>query len=131
MSRRNIIYIIIVLFIGISSYLTIRWRMKLNVIKKDHYQTVGVIDKVEVNNTKYPGVTVYFTYYSSSKEYHNKEKYINLIKNKANNLVGHRYTILYQKSNPHNSKILLNKDDYDLFNKEFPDTLSWINAYFD
>lgn len=129
-SEKKYAYIILFSFIALASFWTIRYRMRLNAIKKEHIQTIALVYKVHALQTKYNGVTVYYTYYVNSKKYYNDELYTNMKKNISNDFVGLKFDVLYLKSNPKNSKILINQDDYDFFDMPCPYSSKSLEKYF-
>jgi len=41
-------------------------------------------------------------------------------------LLGRKFPVIYQKSNPSNAIILVTKGDFELFDITFPDSLQWL-----
>ncbi|OSZ78799.1 hypothetical protein CAP35_11280 [Chitinophagaceae bacterium IBVUCB1] len=104
--------------------------MRLYAIKKEHNHTIGFVYKVHANQSKYSSVTVYYSYNVNSKKYYSKEQHSDMIESNSNDFVGLKFDVLYQKSNPKNSKILINTEDYYFFDMSCPYPSSVLKKYF-
>ncbi len=122
--------IFIALFFLIAIYITHRKGVDISEIKNNPAWAVGHVENVIDVGGKYPGSSIYYSYRVADSMYLSHFNYNGLIKGNADAFLGKYFPVIYSEKDISNSKLLLNRHDFDIFFIQFPDSLQWVEKYF-
>ncbi|ANE52902.1 hypothetical protein [Flavisolibacter tropicus] len=125
-TRNHIKIFFAIILIACTVAYAVRFR-KASELEEHGTITTGYVTSVW---DAYKGWTRFkYYYFHNGKKIKGSDSYKTLSFTIKDSLVGKAVPILYVPENPQNNKLLLTEADFNGLNKEFPDSLKWIQRY--
>ncbi len=124
---------LIAVFVGVLLllYVAFQYEWRMLKIKKEPKITVGYVYKILRRGAKQGGVSLCYRYTVSGVDYEDCNGYRLLNSRDGREAFdGRTFPVIYERGDPGSSKLLINKNDFDVFSISFPDSLLWVKKYF-
>lgn len=90
--------------------------------------TNGILNKA-IRDKKGTGVDVEYVFEIGGKQYSGMAALPNIDPSKGYLLEGKSFPVIYEKSDPKNSSMLVTKYEFQFYRVSFPDSLNWVMKY--
>ncbi len=96
-----------------------------NSITENYQLTIGTITNIISKNKSLHGYLIHYKFVINSDTLENTTTALFKL-GQANNILGKRMIVAYQKDKIQNNTMLINSKDFENLNMNIPDTLMWI-----
>jgi len=123
--RKTFWTIVVVAVIGFFLYQFISAPVKINKLSTDGVWTTGTVIGTS-NNQRNTGSGVDYTFSYNGKQYKGSTGYPELTTRFCESLIGRSFPVLVRPKDINNNKMLLTQQTFQIYGKEQPDSLKWI-----
>lgn len=97
-------------------------------LKESGLLTNGYVYKTFGGGNRSSKLGLKYSYILNDKNYESSNTYIKHSFSQGDRFEGKYFPVIYDKQDPSNSKILIDRDDFNEYRLDYPDSLIWIDA---